>query len=61
MSFAGAGYLSVRAGIAAPFHPLAEGMRGAAREVFSAITGAEAPDDERAEPDPSVVVVNEAR
>jgi hypothetical protein len=34
-------------------------MRGAARAVYSAITGAEAPDSERAEPDPSDVVVNE--
>ena len=49
-----------RAGIAAPFHPLAEGMRGAARAVYAAITGAEAPDSERAEPDPAAVVVNEA-
>jgi hypothetical protein len=48
-----------RAGIAAPFHPLAEGMRGAARAVYAAITGAEAPRGERAEPDPAAVVVNE--
>lgn len=48
-----------RAGIAAPFHPLAEGMRAAAREVYAAITGSAAPESETARPDPAAVVVNE--
>lgn len=47
-----------RAGIAAPFHPLAAGMRGAAVEVFRSIAGAEPPETERAEPDPDAVVLN---
>ena len=49
-----------RAGIAAPFHPLAEGMRGAAVEVFRTIAGVEPPASGRAEPDPDAVVLNEA-
>jgi lysophospholipase L1-like esterase len=47
------------AGIAAPFHPLAEGMRGAAVEVYEAIAGQEPPESGRAEPDPDAVVLNE--
>ena len=50
-----------RAGIAAPFHPLAAGMRGAAVEVYRAVAGAEPPEGERAEPDPDAVVVNDVR
>lgn len=50
-----------RAGIAAPFHPLAEGMRGAAAEVYRTITGTDPPESERAEPDPDAVVLNPVR
>ena len=46
------------AGVAAPFHPLAEGMRGAAGEVYRTIAGADPPETERAEPDPEAVVLN---
>ena len=48
-----------RVGIAAPFHPLAEGMRGAAAEVYRAIAGEDAPDSDRATPDPDAVVLND--
>lgn len=48
-----------RAGIAAPFHPLAEGMRGAAVEVYRAIAGQDPPESGRAEPDPDALVLNE--
>ena len=50
-----------RAGIAAPFHPLAAGMRGAAVEVYRAVAGAEPPEGDRAEPDPDAVVLNDVR
>ena len=45
-------------GIAAPFHPVLEGMRGVAAEVFSEITGDEAPEAERAAPPRDAVVRN---
>ena len=47
-----------RLGIAAPFHPVLEGMRGVANEVFSEITGDEAPQAERANPPRDAVVRN---
>lgn len=45
-------------GIAAPFHPVLEGMRGVAGEVYSEITGDEAPAAERAAPPRDAVVRN---
>lgn len=48
------------AGVAAPFHPRAEGMRGAAGEVYRSIAGVDPPEGERAEPDPEAVVLNPA-
>ncbi|MCW2835456.1 MAG: family lipase [Nocardioides sp.] len=45
-------------GIAAPFHPVLDGMRGVAAEVFSEITGDEAPQAERAAPPRDAVVRN---
>ena len=48
----------MRLGIAAPFHPVLEGMRGVAIEVFSEITGDEAPEGERAAPPRDAVVRN---
>jgi lysophospholipase L1-like esterase len=48
-----------RAGLAAPFHPLAAGMRGMAAVVFRSIAGIDPPDGERAEPDPDAVVRNQ--
>lgn len=49
-----------RIGVAAPFHPKVNGMRGMAAEVFRQVTGEE-PDEttEYAEPDPDAVVLNE--
>jgi len=47
-------------GIAAPFHPVLEGMRGVAGEVFSQITGDKAPTAERAAPPREAVVRNQA-
>ncbi|WP_457207670.1 SGNH/GDSL hydrolase family protein [Nocardioides sp. P5_C9_2] len=46
-------------GVAAPFHPLLAGMRGVAEEVFSTVTGDEAPDTETASPPRDAVVRNE--
>jgi lysophospholipase L1-like esterase len=48
----------MRMGIAAPFHPMLAGMRGVAAEVFTAITGDEAPVGERAAPPRDAVVRN---
>lgn len=48
----------MRPGIAAPFHPVLEGMRGVAAEVFSEITGDEAPEAELAAPPRDAVVRN---
>ena len=48
----------MRMGIAAPFHPVLAGMRGVADEVFTAITGDEAPAGERATPPRDAVVRN---
>lgn len=48
----------MRPGIAAPFHPLLQGMRGVAGEVFAQITGDEAPQSERAAPPRDAVVRN---
>ncbi len=45
-------------GIAAPFHPLLSGMRGAAEEVFHAISGEDAPASETATPPAGAVVQN---
>ncbi len=45
-------------GIAAPFHPVLEGMRGVAGEVYAAITGDAAPEAERAAPPRDAVVRN---
>jgi lysophospholipase L1-like esterase len=50
----------MRLGVAAPFHPLLEGMRGVAAEVFGTITGDEAPEAETASPPRDAVVRNEA-
>lgn len=48
----------MRMGIAAPFHPMLAGMRGVAAEVFTAVTGDEAPAGERATPPSDAVVQN---
>ncbi|MFC7362118.1 SGNH/GDSL hydrolase family protein [Nocardioides astragali] len=49
-----------RAGVAAPFHPKINGMRGVAAEVFRQVTGEDPAEvTEYAEPDPDVVVLNE--
>ena len=48
----------LRMGIAAPFHPMLDGMRGVAGEVFSAVTGDEPPTAERANPPRDAVVRN---
>ena len=48
----------MRPGIAAAFHPMLDGMRGVAGEVFSEITGGAAPDAERAEPPADAFVSN---
>jgi lysophospholipase L1-like esterase len=48
-----------QAGVAAPFHPLAEGMRGVAVEVHRAVAGFEPPESGRADPDPDAVVLND--
>lgn len=48
----------LRMGIAAPFHPVLAGMHGVAAEVFSTITGDEAPSGERATPPRDAVVRN---
>lgn len=49
----------MRMGIAAPFHPVLAGMRGVADEVFTAITGDDAPAGERATPPRDAIVRNE--
>jgi lysophospholipase L1-like esterase len=46
-------------GIAAPFHPFLAGMRGVAGEVYSSLTGDDAPDTETASPPRAAVVRNE--
>ena len=48
-------------GQAAPFHPFLAGMRGVAVEAYREITGEEAPEGARAEPDPEAVVRNRVR
>ena len=48
-----------RAGVAAPFHPKINGMRGVAATVYRQITGEEPDVDENAEPDPAAVVTNQ--
>lgn len=45
-------------GVAAPFHPVLAGMRGAAAEVYREITGQEPDETERANPSLSVVKRN---
>jgi hypothetical protein len=45
-------------GVAAPFHPVLEGMRAVAGEVYTEITGEEAPEAERANPPRKAVVRN---
>lgn len=47
-------------GVAAAFHPLQAGMRGAAEATYAAITGLSAPEHEDAQPPPGSVVVNPA-
>jgi lysophospholipase L1-like esterase len=52
----------VRPGVAAPFHPVLAGMRGAATEVYRAVTGEEPPSaGPYAEPDLEAVVRNVVR
>lgn len=48
----------LRLGIAAPFHPMLNGMQGVATEVFATITGDEAPTEEKAYPPTSALVYN---
>ena len=51
----------MRLGIAAPFHPVLAGMRGVAAEVFTAVTGDDAPAGERAAPPRDAVVHNDVQ
>jgi lysophospholipase L1-like esterase len=46
-------------GVAAPFHPFLAGMRGVAREVFTSVTGDDAPETETASPPRAAIVRNE--
>lgn len=48
----------MRLGIAAPFHPVLAGMRGVAAEVYTAVTGDDAPAGERATPPRDAIVTN---
>ncbi len=45
-------------GRAAPYHPLRQGMRGAAAEIFRRLTHTRAPASQRAEPPPGSVITN---
>jgi lysophospholipase L1-like esterase len=46
-------------GVAAPFHPFLAGMRGVAQEVFTSVTGDDAPETETASPPRAAIVRNE--
>lgn len=50
-----------RAGVAAPFHPMIEGMRAAAAVIYEDVTGEEPEVTEYADPDSDAVVINPQR